>query len=329
MSIPKFMVILFSINFTFIPLMAFSQECSSVDLRDKYPDKVRDQGGISWCYAFSASDQLKYHWKTPDISAPHVALEYNQTWPALTIKNMVRIIRLFKKNKDPLKEHQTGFIKTAIKRSVDVGLCSRKKFPDLYVEKVDIWRHGSHRVGLRDAITDINNNLKFRLSRESIQDIGYYYRWGKMSAGEFETIVKKHNAGKILLNLARKSCEGNEIKIKDKNFKVVQWPKYFNVMAAIDSQLDRRNLASIDYNSDILDNPKKSSILNIGALHTSSIIGRRFNQVNRQCEYLIRNSWGESCERYLPRFTCEAGNIWVDETTLKKNILLVTYIEDN
>jgi hypothetical protein len=48
--------------------------------------------------------------------------------------------------------------------------------------------------------------------------------------------------------------------------------------------------------------------------HSSTLVGRRRNPDSGQCEYLLRNSWGEHCEiegqaRY--RFPCEQGNIWV------------------
>ena len=320
----KFTAVFFMLSFL---NLAIAQECSNVDLREKFPDQVRDQAKISWCYAFTSADQLKFHEKSAQtFSAPHVALEYNQTWPGLTVRNMVRIIDIFRK-KDDLKEHQTGFIKTALKAAFHKGICNGDDVPDNLVKKINLWRNETSLVPLRSAITDINNHIKNRLKRDSIEDVGYYYSWGNLSAKEFEQIVKKQKIGKITINLMRKACKNNTLTIKKNKYKVIQWPRYFNTIGAIDSQLDRGNMPAIDYNANFLTTTKKNGWLNIAGMHTSSIIGRRFNPDNQKCEYLIRNSWGTSCERYRPQFTCEAGNIWVDQNSLKKSLILVTYLQ--
>jgi hypothetical protein len=314
---------------TFGPFSSFvkANECSSIDLREKFSKPVRNQGKISWCYAFTSADQLEFHEGGPALSAPHIAVEYNRTWPGLTIRNLVRIIDIFRK-KDPLKEHETGFIKTALKRAMKVGVCKFDDVPDNFVPRVDLWRNEITLSTVRDAIIDINNNIAKRLKRESINDIGHYYSWGNISPEEFERIVKKEKVGKITLNLFRKACENKRVTFKKNKYKVIQWPRYFNTLGAIDSQLARGNMPAIDYNSNFLTKSKTGSWLNVDGMHTSSIIGRRFNVDNNKCEYLIRNSWGSSCERYRPNLTCEEGNIWVDETTLKKNIILVTYLKE-
>ena len=53
-------------------------------------------------------------------------------------------------------------------------------------------------------------------------------------------------------------------------------------------------------------------------LHGSIIIGRKRNPKSKKCEYLVRNSWGTSCNSY-PDLECESGNIWVPETNLFRN----------
>ena len=58
-------------------VLSHAHECSNIDLRPSYPAPVRDQGKISWCYAYTAADQLTFHEKSESFSAPHIALEYD------------------------------------------------------------------------------------------------------------------------------------------------------------------------------------------------------------------------------------------------------------
>ena len=50
--------------------------------------------------------------------------------------------------------------------------------------------------------------------------------------------------------------------------------------------------------------------------HASIIVGRRFNSEENKCEYLIKNSWGPSCNLYNPNLSCEKWQIWVPEELL-------------
>lgn len=55
------------------------------------------------------------------------------------------------------------------------------------------------------------------------------------------------------------------------------------------------------------------------ANHFSTVIGRRYNKQRDQCEFQIRNSWGNYCPQD-GTIICENGNFWVSRTTLMKNI---------
>ena len=65
-------------------------------------------------------------------------------------------------------------------------------------------------------------------------------------------------------------------------------------------------------------------------LHSSTIVGQRWNSVAKTCEFLIRNSWGSKCSCYsesLSSQSCEAGNVWVDTQTLLSVVHSVQYIK--
>ena len=77
--------------------------------------------------------------------------------------------------------------------------------------------------------------------------------------------------------------------------------------------------------------------------HTSIVAGRRPSKNGRSCEYLIRNSYGTSCNQYDKKWECDrtkggqpcpagevcGGQTWVDEETFLNNTQDVLYVEAN
>tara|TARA_B100000029_G_scaffold128756_1_gene122281 strand:- start:120 stop:1232 length:1113 start_codon:yes stop_codon:yes gene_type:complete len=66
--------------------------------------------------------------------------------------------------------------------------------------------------------------------------------------------------------------------------------------------------------------------------HASIVIGMR--ERNQKCEFMIRNSWGNSCKDYVwdceytrGRARSEGHGIWVDGIAFTKNILNITWLE--
>jgi hypothetical protein len=62
--------------------------------------------------------------------------------------------------------------------------------------------------------------------------------------------------------------------------------------------------------------------------HASLIIGRRRHPESKQCQLLIRNSWGKNCS-YSKDWTCDknAGSVWVDESALSRAIYETQRVE--
>jgi hypothetical protein len=64
-------------------------------------------------------------------------------------------------------------------------------------------------------------------------------------------------------------------------------------------------------------------------MHVSAIIGRRPHPKNKnECQYLIRDTYGNDCEPYLGKTDCKDGNLWVDESKLRNSLNSITYIID-
>jgi hypothetical protein len=61
-----------------------------------------------------------------------------------------------------------------------------------------------------------------------------------------------------------------------------------------------------------------------GGSHASVVVGRRPG-ARGGCEYLVRNTWGTSCNQYA--YPCRAGEIWVPADELFENTYGVTWLE--
>lgn len=58
--------------------------------------------------------------------------------------------------------------------------------------------------------------------------------------------------------------------------------------------------------------------------HAMNIIGRKWNHETSKCEYLVKNSWGNSCARLnttIVKCDKETGAFWIDRDTLFRNII--------
>ena len=116
--------------------------------------------------------------------------------------------------------------------------------------------------------------------------------------------------------------------------------------AALNSSLEKNVPAGISYCLEVLKDIDAEGV-NFGvpgngavkagkcSPHASVIIGRRLLKYVHQgkpdtiCQYLVRDSMGESCDGYpddptsQPSAKCEKGNVWVDENALLNNVIEV------
>ena len=130
------------------------------------------------------------------------------------------------------------------------------------------------------------------------------------------------------------SCKNKRIPLPQ-NFTIYDIEAENNAKHAIlknlDEQLDRGGIAIASYKLELLplknDSNTNEKKKNFGTPnHSSTIVGRRFK--NGDCQYLIRNSWGTSCDYYQDANTnCDNGNVWVSEDALKTHINYILYFE--
>ncbi|MDC1175564.1 hypothetical protein OAT67_09205 [Bacteriovoracaceae bacterium] len=96
-----------------------------------------------------------------------------------------------------------------------------------------------------------------------------------------------------------------------------------SMVNTIDSKLDSGDILGLSYKASVLSDRHDFSSGN----HASLIVARKFNSSTGSCEYLVRNSWGTGCSNYDDELSCEEGNIWLPEETLKRTMRGVTFAD--
>lgn len=301
-------------------------ECSFVDLRmlNKLIIANRNQGRIAWCYAHTAADLLQFHFDTGPISASDIAIKYSKLVPAKIMSFIKKVLIPVTHSQDMYLEPQTGFIKIALENAMKVGVCPRHLLPDEKILKINLNDGSRTFVDYQDGMYDLLKNFKTKLKKMSIQQIGHLYEFPNLDSIEFLRIVSNYNQQKIFDVIDENLCDENRVSIPKASVRQVYRGK--NLFKSINEQLDKKNIVAIDYLSGIFNNPTAFS-LNIFNFHTSSIIGKKWNNKINQCEYLIRNSYGNDCSRYHKLYSCEHGNVWVTKNILKKAVWIATYLE--
>jgi hypothetical protein len=148
----------------------------------------------------------------------------------------------------------------------------------------------------------------------------------------------------FLKNVFDKACENHRQQV---NLPKLHQPGWFRQHAMASSESVQKQInerlnqkepvqpVGIEYCDNIFDDPNyEGNELDIlGGVtrhdckeHASVIMGRRRNSAGR-CEFLIQNSWGNDCEPYSKKWTCDNGRVWVDADAIGKNVTGIEYFE--
>jgi len=302
-------------------------ECTPIDLRNDSLGDVRNQKKISWCYAFSGADLLNFYLnESSKFSAADMAITYNQT----TAGKFIRWVDLniISRNNAQVRQsaHQTGFTKIALEAALKKGVCPEDFFPSENWQKVIRTPQGevSEEVILDQAMLDI---ARLHSTKETLtlDNLPYYFKFKNIDQKQFLSIVKAKTLGELYSKLANQACAKNRqsIEIPEKIKMTLRHPRIFKT---ISKNLENSNVVALDYDSRVLKN-KNSKGIKISELHTSLIVGRRWNQSSKSCEFLVRNSWGTTCSRYDSIYQCEDGHLWVPERALYNSSTSIVYID--
>lgn len=275
--------------------------CKAQDYRSKLPP-IRNQDSLGVCYGFTAADLLSF--KTgQNISAMDLSLSYHKSDITKSYIND------YIQNRFPLSrlasQIEGGQIGPTLKGALAQGACLEKDFPsDDYRSSVTgdelqkiLQRIESYSTRMQgNTCTDCPSESEVVQSTQLIAP--------NVSREDALRAVRTHGPERIIAELGKLTCK-SRVPLPPAN--VVRAP---NTIANVQEQLNSGNIAGIEYGMNVL-----YGLGNGGVNHASSIVGQKWNEETQQCEFLLRNSFGNSCE-YLP-YKCEPdGHIWIPAKTI-------------
>ena len=291
-----------------------AESCTTVDFRNQFPLRMRHQQNTSWCFAHSAADFIQFSFLLNEqISAADIALQYSETKISRTMQFIQKLIQ----KKSGSIPAETGFIKIAMDQALQNGVCPESAFPSESWMKVDA-QGNSSKVEITQAILD-TFSLQKAIHQKSLSDaslIPWYFDFKHIHREQFFEILKNTNKKTLLSSLRATACNPERIHLPEifkSKFKI----RNRKIFQSIHDSFDHDLPVTIDFFSDLLRNsehPKKS----ISELHTVLVYGRRMNPMTNECEFMIKDSYGEQCTKYDPLLKCENGYVWLPQHKLKQ-----------
>jgi hypothetical protein len=327
----KKIIITLSLIATLFPINLYAKlekttksECSPIDIRNSSLGAPRNQHEVSWCYAFAASDLLDFYYpKNEKISAADMATRYNTHGIARVMKFFIDIFSRISGTERYRLQHMTGFSKIALEMALENGSCPESVFPSESWVKVQNGQRSN--VPLKQAMLDVFTIRKEILKGMKLAQLPFHYEFENVSRERFYNIVKSNIKNRIFNKFRLAACENKresyavapEVIMKIRNSKIFK---------KIDEKLSANEPALIDYVALVLLDHTNSKF-SVDELHTSILVGRQWNDQTNSCEYLIRNSYGESCEKYDPSLKCENGHLWVSQDDIYRNMTSTVYLK--
>ncbi len=303
---------------------------------------VRDQQDTGWCYASAAADVLSWHSKKK-VSMVDIAILHNnfsvetlrsrKEWldrlenlspfykdlltKAGYIKNDESSVAptISDINRAKLEIHVTdggtdgAFTEKAMGIAMTQGVCSEIDIPS---------DKGNDTLGTRRLSAYYSKYFPDAINSSQCVNLNGQTKamFPNLNLKQIEEIIDRTDPFKLLLKLRNANCKQT---IQFPNKKVVSAfvPQVRETLRLINAQLDKRQPSILMYDTSMISDQSGG--------HASTIIGRRFNETKKICEYQIRNSYGPAAHSKKVKY--DNGNYWVDERTLKAHTHGVTAID--
>ena len=307
------------------------ERCQPVDYREQMPP-IRDQTDVGWCYAHAAADVISFS-QGQSVSAVDLALLFNRYKNILRTREGEEELDLTMIDGcDPsvdrcFNEGGAGFYALAL--ATNEGVCldhalpstSRegREYSEILINIEEIEEFVGQALTQEEAIThasslcssELGNFISDAFPLALVSDVAEILQEDEIQNGFFE--------------LANKSCRDSRIEVPGEVLVASRQNEGASrSVELIHEQLSSNNIAGIGYNPDLFSNVE-SAITSAG--HESTVVGRRWNETMQSCQFLVRNTMGDSCDGYHSHVNCEAGHYWANENALLENIGQVYYLQ--
>nr|WP_295905428.1 C1 family peptidase [uncultured Bdellovibrio sp.] len=285
---------------------ATAESCTTVDLR-KDLGPVRNQDGVGWCYAFSAADMITFKNKgRAYVSASDVATQYISQQQNISITS------------GPIVTFGGGVPVEAMKIAAKKGVCTEASVPSEVNRGSDIYEAYYNLFRISKSLQTTGQGKEYCAGAAQ----AYQKFFPSSSPQEIARTIATEPPWRVVAKLQSKNCPTrysagfgeNDVTAETNKTKIPQ---------VIKNQFDLKKPVMISYPIKLI--MKKHPTAD--GMHASVLVGRKFNAKTKKCEYLIRNSFGRSCDGYNKSLKCESGNIWVAENDLFESVADITYFK--
>ena len=198
------------------------------------------------------------------------------------------------------------------------------------IEKLEDLRNGIY--GRRDLTEEELELFSRRITSCSDYGIALRNLFPTMDWENLFTVLRKAEDQNYMTRLVNLNCQDKRISpgIPAQNQLRSDY-KFPTAINNTDKALESGMPSFLVYHSNVIKhgpglNPSHYAYQN--DRHASLIIGRKYNQETNSCEYLIRNSYGSSCNNYHPTLRCKNGQFWLSEETLEKAFVKTLRLEE-
>ncbi len=287
--------------------------CEEAKVSTEHMPKNSNQKQLSWCFAWPTADLISFHEKTP-VSAYDIAFQYH--------------------NDDETREANNKDKGNTGKKTTEIG--------GVIINAMNI-ALGNKGICLESETDYLNGNWDansdlFKLMSDSSDSFSQY-----MCIAGLATIQPFNQLDKNIIDVLDKLSSDKKMaafldltcnkrhQVKNEYRNLSQWigrpgvtkDKMIN---KLDGLLSKGEPVSVTYDHKILTHGE--NYVGKKADHASTVIGRKFNKSSGQCEYLIKNSWGDDVDCQLTSSVkCVKGNYWVNRTSLMQNLNEINWLE--
>ncbi len=322
------------------------EKCSSVDYRSQLPP-ARNQGSSALCYAFSVADLLSFASGKP-ISSLDIALTHDKSLIVSYFKfsdlvnKQERFLDIFDKSilfpSSATKLQTGGVANLALKRAMEKGLCLEKDAPSESETLSSIVEEVENLEKLKSSYDEfvkneqMNSHFLFPAEISNDEKMSFVCRsysesstiMGALPLSEFIDVLEHSSKRNFLTHLIDRSCK-NRLSL-DKKVKTFRDNNPVLLQEKMHTLLDEGNMAIIGWDTTAVRDPFAIDSYR-PAHHASTIVGRRWNESRKSCQFLVRDSTDPSCKSYHYLNDCEEGHLWVDDKRFMRFVDDLTYFE--
>jgi hypothetical protein len=279
-----------------------------ISIDTKNMPQNNQQKDLSWCFAWTTTDLLSFYEKLP-LSSYDLALQYHN-------HDDIRSDDSNKNTYDFTLKGGNEFLALVVALQSKKGLCTEAQTNF----KNNNWDELSDFIKL---LSSPKRNLLDTICSEKIRQQEPF----NQLSDEVILILNKLSKDKKVAALLDVSC-GQRHQFKNKYAIGKRLAENYppeKIIEKLDQLLESGEPASVAYDADFIFMGKNHKRINSN--HSSTIIGRRTNKKTGECEYLIKNSWGDKCPKKA-KMECvpQKGNYWVPRNVFINNVYDINWL---